>query len=127
MAYRDLTGSSIDLPSVSRAIKDMYKGKPEALPTPSLIISEVCQFYSIDEVVLRGTRKDKTTAEARQVAMYLIRKLTNLSLPDIGKEFGKDHTTVLHATRKIESMLQDKSLGVAENLQEITANINNKL
>ncbi len=127
MAYRDLTGNEIDLSSVSRAIKDMYKGKSTTVPTPSLIISEVCCFYSIEENVLRGTLKDKVTAEARQVAMHLIRKLTNLSYPDIGKEFGKDHTTVIHACKKVNAMLQTPGNGIAENIRDITANINSKL
>ena len=123
MAYRDLTGNEIDLASVSRAIKDMYKGKTSALPTPSLIISEVCRFYSIEENVLRGTLKDKTTAEARQVAMYLIRNMTNLSYPDIGKEFGKDHTTVMHANKRVEAKLDTMSKAI----NDIKANINSKL
>ena len=88
LAYRDLNNMPLDLPNISRAIDDMFKSEGNALPTPSLIISQVCKFYSIDEVLLRGTQKNKGTAEARQIAMYLIRKLTNLSLPDIGKEFA---------------------------------------
>jgi len=127
MAYRDLTGNEIDLPSVARAIKDMHKGKSSALPTPSLIISEVCRFYSIEENVLRGTLKDKTTAEARQIAMYLIRELTSLSYPDIGKEFGKDHTTVIHSHKKVKAMLDSGSSTTAKTIQDIRANINNKL
>ena len=127
MAYRDLTGNDIDLPSVSRAIKDMYKGKTSALPTPSLIIAEVSRFYSIEENVLRGTLKDKVTAEARQIAMYLIRELTNLSFPDIGKEFGKDHTTVIHSCKKVKSMLQNNGSGISETIRDITANVNSKL
>ena len=112
---------------MSRAIKDMYKGKAESLPTPGLIISEVCRFYSIEEQVLRGTLKNKNTAEARQVAMYLCRKLTNLSLPDIGREFGRDHSTVLHGLNKIERLLADSTSGLQDNIRDITANINNKL
>ena len=127
MAYRDLTGHDIDLPSVSRAIKDMYKGKSEAVATPSLIISEICRFYSIEESVLRGTRKDKVTAEARQVAMYLIRELTALSFPDIGKEFGKDHTTVIHSHKKIKTAIKDGKSAVSDNVRDITASINSKL
>lgn len=127
MAYRDLTGHDIDLTSVSRAIKDMYKGKSEAVATPSLIISEVCRFYSIEENVLRGTLKDKVTAEARQIAMYLIRELTALSFPDIGKEFGKDHTTVIHSHKKIKTVLKDGKGAVADNVRDITASINSKL
>jgi len=127
LAYRDLSGMTVDVPNVSRAIKDMYKGKAQALPTPSLIIAEVSRFYSIEESLLRGTLKNKGTAEARQVAMYLIRKLTNLSLPDIGREFGKDHSTVIYALRRVEQALADPSSGLQDNLRDITANINNQL
>lgn len=127
MAYRDLTGNDITLTSVARAIKDMYKSKPEAVATPGLIISEVCRFYSIEESVLRGTLKDKITAEARQIAMYLIRELTSLSFPDIGKEFGKDHTTVIHSHKKIKAILKDGSGSVVDNIRDITASINSKL
>ena len=127
LAYRDLQGMPLDVASVSRAIKDMYKGKAESLPTPGLIISEVCRFYSIEEQVLRGTLKNKNTAEARQVAMYLCRKLTNLSLPDIGREFGRDHSTVLHGLNKIERLMADSTSGLQDNIRDITANINNKL
>jgi len=125
MAYRDLTGSKIDTTSVSRAIKDMYKGKSSALPTPGLIIAEVCSFYGIEENVLRGTLKDKATAEARQIAMYLIRSMTKgeLSFPDIGKEFGKDHTTVMHACKRVEA----KKAQLSKTLADIEANINSKL
>ena len=94
-AYRDLNNMPLDLPNISRAIDDMFKSEGNALPTPNLIISQVCKFYSIDESILRGTLKNKGTAEARQVAIYLIRKLTNLSTPDIGKELNKDHSTIL--------------------------------
>ena len=126
-AYHDLTGMPLDITNVSRAIKDMYKGKAETLPTPSLIIGEVCRFYSIEEETLRGTLKNKSTAEARQVAMYLIRKMTNLSLPDIGREFGRDHSTVIHALNKVEKLLQDSTSGIQDNIRDITANVNSKL
>lgn len=127
VAYRDLNGMTVDLPSVQRAIKDMYKGKIEALPTPDLIVTEVARYYSIPENTLRSTLKNKGTAEARQIAMYLCRKLTNLSFPDIGTEFGKDHSTVIYAIRKIESALKSKDHRIEENIQEITANINSRL
>jgi len=66
-------------------------------------------------------------SEARHVAIYLIRKLTNLSLPDIGKEFGRDHTTVLHSIKKIELALKGENPGLQNNLRDITANINSSL
>ncbi len=127
LAYRDLNNMPLDLPNVSRAIDDMFKSEGNALPTPGLIISQVCKFYSVDETVLRSTQKNKGVAEARQVAMYLIRKLTNLSLPDIGKEFARDHSTVLYAIRKVEVALKNGDSSAQNNIRDITANINSCL
>ena len=117
----------MDLSNVSRVIEDSFKTEGSALPTPGLVISQVCKFYSIDESVLRGTLKKKNIAEARQMAMYLIRNLTNLSLPDIGKEFDRDHTTVLYAIRRIEAALKAKDETIQNNIRDITANINSSL
>ena len=127
LAYRDLNDMPMDLPNISRAIDDMFKSEGNALPTPSLIIGQVCKFYSVDEAVLRGTQKSKGIAEARQVSMYLIRKLTNLSLPDIGKEFGKDHSTVLYNILKVEVALKGGNTTMQNNIRDITANINSCL
>ena len=127
LAYRDLNNMPLDLPNISRAIDDMFKSEGNALPTPGLIITQVCKFYNVDESVLRGTQKNKGTAEARQMAMYLIRKLTNLSLPDIGKEFGRDHSTVIHSPKKVEQQLASGSGTLSDNIRDITANINSKL
>ena len=128
LAFRDLSGMRMDVPSISRAIKDMISTtKADTLPTPALIIGEVARFYSIEEQVLRGTRRDKATAEARQVAMYLMSVLINLSSNEIGKEFGRDHATVLHSINKIKSMLRDTNSGMQDNVRDITANISNKL
>ena len=126
-AYHDLTGMPMDVANVSRAIKDMYKIKAQNVPTPELIISEVCRFYSLEEAVLRGTQKNKTTVEARQIAMYLIRKMTTLSLPDIAEPFGKNHTTVLHAIRRVEEELPNTANGLQDNVRDIMANINARL
>ena len=127
MAYRDLNNMPLDLPNVSRAISDMFKSEGNALPTPSLIISQVCKFYSVEEDVLRGTKKTKGITEARQVATYLIRKLTNLSLPDIGKEFSRDHSTILYGIRKVEVALKGGDQQLQDNIRDITANINSCL
>ena len=127
MAYRDLNNMPLDLPNISRAIDDMFKSEGNALPTPSLIINQVCNFYSIDETVLRGTLKNKGTAEARQVAIYLIRQLTNLSTPDIGKEFGKDHSTIIHSIKKVENALKSGDEQLRNHIRDITANINSSL
>ncbi len=117
----------LDLPNVSRVIEDSFKTEGNALPTPALIISQVCKFYSVEENVLRGTLKKKNIAEARQIAMYLIRNLTNLSLPDIGKEFDRDHTTVLYAIRRVEALVKAKDETMMNNIRDITANVNSSL
>ena len=128
MAYRDLNNMPLDLPNVSRAISDMIKtGEGSVLPTASLIINHVCKFYSVDESTLRSTQKSRGTAEARQVAIYLIRKLTNLSTPDIGKEVNRDHATVLYSIKKVEQALANKDTNMQNHIRDITANINSCL
>ena len=127
-AYHDLDGMELSLSAISKVIGDMYKsGDGNALPTPNLIISQVCKFYSVDESVLRGTLKNKGTVEARQVAIYLIRKLTNLSTPDIGKELNKDHSTVIHSINKITDALNSGDENLKNHIRDITANINSCL
>ena len=127
LAYWELNNMPLDLNNISRAIEDMFKAEGNALPTPSLIISQVCKFYNVDEIILRGSQRTKNVAEARQIAMYLIRMLTNLSLPDIGLEFAKDHTTVLHSIRKVELELKKGDTSLQNNIRDITANINSCL
>ena len=126
-AYAALTGMVINVTNVANAIKDMYKGKADTLPTPSLIIRETGRFYDIDEATLRGKLKNKGTAEARQTAMYLVRKMTNMSLPDVGREFGRDHTTVMYAVKKVEAYLADSKNPMNDTIRDIMANINNQL
>ncbi|MDD6024378.1 MAG: chromosomal replication initiator protein DnaA [Oscillospiraceae bacterium] len=126
MAYTNMNDFEMNRTNVSRAIKDMFKGKESFLPTPQLVISEVSAYYNISESILRGKARDKTTAEARQVSMYLIRNLTSLSLEDIALEFGKDHSTVLHSINKIESALPG-SKHLQTVIREITINVNGRL
>jgi len=126
-AYVDLTGMALTLPNITRAIDDMFKNEGNALPTPNLIISQVCKFYSIEENVIRGTLKTKGIAEARQVAIYLIRDLTNLSLPDIGKVFNKDHSTIKHSIDKIDGMIKSGDTNLQNHIRDIKANINSCL
>ena len=127
LAYRDLNDMPMDLPHISRAIDDMFKNEGNALPTPSLIINQVCKFYSIDESALRGTQRSKSTVEARQVAIYLIREHTNLSTTDIGEEFGKDHTTILYSIDKVKAALNTGDESLISHIRDITANINSSL
>ena len=127
MAYRDLNNMPLDLPNISRAIDDMFKNEGNALPTPNLIINQVCKFYSIDESVLRSTLRSKNTTEARHMAIFLVRKLTNLSLPDIGKEFNRDHSTVLYSIQKVESGIASGDEALKNTIRDITSNINSSL
>ena len=126
LAYHELDGIELNLTNVSAILKDITK-PASGIPSPGLIISEVCRFYSIEEHILRSTQKTKNTAEARQVAMYLIRSLTSMSFPDIGREFGRDHSTVIHAINKVIKMKDDISTGLQDNIRDITSNIYNKL
>lgn len=126
LAYRELLGNAVDEETVARAIRDMLKKDNEFVPSANLIISEITKYYNIEEKVLRGQQRFKEAATARQVAMYLIRRLTNLSLSEIGKEFeGRDHTTVMHSIEKVEKEM-NKSPAFAETVKAITANINAK-
>jgi chromosomal replication initiator protein len=126
MAYRDLMNDSITVSSVSKAIKDMLKEKTEYIPTSDLIIDETAKFYSLTSDDLKGQRRTRNTALARQISMYLIRKLTNLSLKDIGDLYeGRDHTTVLSSIRRIEDNMKS-SASFSQTIKDITANINSR-
>ena len=127
-AYHDLDKMPLNLENISAVIKDMFKSEGNSLPTPNLIISQVGKFYNLDESTLKGTQRTKEVAEARHVAIYLVRKLTNLSSPEIGREFGgRDHTTVLASITKIEDSLKKGDTALQNNLRDITANINSCL
>ena len=116
----------MDEQSVGRAVRDMLQKSNEYIPSPSVIISYICKYFSVEEDVLRGQRRGRNEVNARQIAMYLIRRMTNLSLNDIGKEFGdRDHTTVLHSLDKVEKQMRTDP-AFAEVVKEITTNINAK-
>jgi chromosomal replication initiator protein len=126
MAYRDLMGATVDKDTVVRAVKDMFKEKSDILPTADVIIDEVCKFYNIEPTILRGQGRSKDIVLARQIAMYQIRRMTNLSLDEIGQEFsGRDHSTVIHSIRKIVETIKRDSKK-AEIVKDITANINSR-
>ena len=124
LAFQDLLGDRVDVKTVTRAVQDMFKDKSDILPTSDVIIEEVCKFYNLDGEILRGQGRSKDTSLARQIAMYLIRRMTNLSLKEIGREFeNRDHSTVLSSITRIEKMVKDDP-NTAEVIKDITANIN---
>ena len=126
-AYHELNGMPLDLSNVSRAIKDMYMDAGHNLPTPALIIGEVSRYYSVEENLLRGRLKSNNVVMPRQIAMYLIRELTHQSYKNIGREFGRDHTTVISSLQKVEALIAKNDKETLDNLRDITANINSKL
>ncbi|HRY11446.1 MAG TPA: helix-turn-helix domain-containing protein, partial [Candidatus Nanopelagicales bacterium] len=84
---------------------------------------QTAAYFGISVDDLEGPSRSKTLVAARQIAMYLCRELTDLSLPAIGAEFGnRDHTTVMHADRKIRN-----SIGESRRLYEQVADLTNKI
>lgn len=124
-AYRDIMNDTISITSVKRAIKDVIR-LGVYVPTPDVIIDETARYYALLPDELRSQRRTKNTAMARQVSMYLMRSLTNISLKDIGAHFGdRNHTTVLSSIRKVETLLKsDPDMAAA--VRDITSNINSK-
>jgi len=121
MAYSELLGDNVDINLVKRTIKEIIKEKG---PTPEIIIDMTAQYYSITPGEIRGKSQTKNTAQARKIAMYLIKNLLNASLNDIGKEFnGRDHSTVLYSIRDIEKQIKSSST-FSDTIRDITANIN---
>ena len=126
LAYRDLLGDQVDEESVGRAVRDMLKRSNEYVPSPKVIISYICSYYNIDEETLRGQSRSRDVVAARQLAMYLIRRMHATPLDGIGKEFGnRDHSTILHSLDKVEKQMQTDPK-FAERVKEITANISSK-
>lgn len=124
-AYKEILDDSITINSVKRAIKDVIR-IGTYIPSPDVIIEESARYYSLAPEDLRGQRRSKNTAAARQVSMYLIRSLTNLSLIDIGKEYeDRNHSTVLSSIRKVEELLKTDP-EMAQTVRDITSNINSK-
>ena len=126
LAYRDLLGDQVDEESVGRAVRDMLKRSNEYVPSPKVIISYICSYYNIDEETLRGQSRSRDVVAARQLAMYLIRRMHATPLDGIGKEFGnRDHSTILHSLDKVEKQMQTDPK-FAERVKEITTNISSK-
>ena len=121
-AYRDLLNDEITIEAVKRAIKDILKIGPY-VPTADIIISETARYYGLTDEAIRGQSRQKNTATARQVAMYLCRTLTNMALTDIGRCFeDRNHATVLSSIRKIEDLMKI-SPDMAATVRDINSNI----
>ncbi len=106
-AYAALTNGEIDLPMAGSVLQDLLPGhEAKALTAQDIIRATAASYsFSVDEVT--GKSRRQPLVLCRQVAMYLCRDLTDLSLPKIGAQFGgRDHTTVIHSVDKVRSLLQ---------------------
>ena len=126
MAFKDLLGNEADEETVTRAIQDMLKRSNEYVPTPEAILEYISKYYNLEESVIRGQQRVRDAVAARQIAMYLIRSMTNLSLDDIGKQFdNRDHSTVLYSIKQVEKQMK-KDAAFAETVKAIKTNINSR-
>ena len=108
-AFASLNRQTVDLGLAEIVLKDLIPrdGGPEI--TPGTIIQQTATYFSLSVDDLCGTSRSRVLVNARQIAMYLCRELTELSLPKIGQTFGgRDHTTVMHADRKIRQLMAER-------------------
>lgn len=123
MAYSQIMENKITPQSVAKVIKDMFRSNTEYAPTPDLIIEETAKYFSITSEDIKGKQKTKNKVTARHIAMYLIIKIVKLSLVDTAKIFGRDHTTVMYATQKVEDSIRSSDQ-YAQLIKDIESNIN---
>jgi chromosomal replication initiator protein len=114
--FSNILGKKIDVELTKSVLKDLLKSNDRRI-TIDEIQKKVSSYYNIKLDDLISSRRIRTFARPRQVAMYLSKKLTTRSLPEIGRKFGgRDHTTVIHAVKKIEE-LKNKDLQIAEEVE----------
>lgn len=105
IAHSTLVGREINLEMTQDVLRDLLKANDRRI-TIDDIQRRVAEYYGIKVSDMQSSRRSQNVARPRQVAMYLSKVLTSRSLPDIGRKFGgRDHTTVLHAVRKVEELM----------------------
>lgn len=124
MAFQELMGAQVDVENTIRAVRDILRAKEDFLPSADTIIQEVARFYELDSDALRGQSQNKEIATARNVAMYIIREMTQLSLAEIGQQFGgRHHSTVLNSINRVEKMMKEQP-ELTEIIRDITNAVN---
>ena len=104
VAHAQLVGRAITLESTQDVLHDLLRASDRRI-TIEEIQKRVAEHYNIKLVEMSSARRSRTVARPRQVAMYLAKQLTSRSLPEIGRKFGgRDHTTVMHAVKKIDEL-----------------------
>ncbi|KEI02000.1 chromosomal replication initiator protein DnaA [Clostridium botulinum] len=123
VAYSSLTNREVSVDLAAEALKDIISSEQNKQVTIDLIQDIVCNYYNLKIQDLKSSRRTRNIAFPRQIAMYLSRKLTDMSLPKIGEEFGgRDHTTVIHAYEKISNILKKD-----ESLRNVINDLNKKI
>jgi chromosomal replication initiator protein len=108
-AFASLQGVQMDQKLAEAVLRDLIPDASDPDITPALVMTETAAFFGVSMDDLCGSSRSRSLVMARQIAMYLCRELTDLSLPKIGAHFGgRDHTTVMHANRKIEALMAEK-------------------
>ena len=108
-AFSNLNDQVIDVDLAETVLKDFITQDDTPEITAVDIMGQTAQYFSLTLDDLKGTSRSRTLSTARQIAMYLCRELTDLSLPKIGQAFGgRDHTTVMHANKKIKTQMAER-------------------
>jgi chromosomal replication initiator protein len=126
MAYASLNQQDVDLALAQFVLKDIIPDAQGSQITASLIMGQTAAYFDLSIDDLCGTSRSRVLVTARQIAMYLCRELTDLSLPKIGQVFGgRDHTTVMHADRKIRTLMAERR-NIYNQVTELTTRIRNQ-
>ncbi len=108
-AFASLNRQSVDLQLAEFVLKDLIPESQGPEITAATIMGQTASYFGLSIDDLCGTSRSRVLVTARQIAMYLCRELTDMSLPKIGQQFGgRDHTTVMHADRKIRSLMAER-------------------
>lgn len=126
-AFASLNRQPVDLGLTEHVLKDLIPGGEDSAPeiTATAIMASTADYFGLTVDDLCGTSRSRVLVTARQIAMYLCRELTDLSLPKIGAQFGgRDHTTVMHADRKIRALMAERR-SIYNQVTELTNRIKN--
>ena len=122
-AFSSLNNRPIDLKLTQECLQNIIPSNAPIIVTGELIQQKVAEIYSLKVEDLKAKKRTRTVAYPRQIAMYLCREMTDMSLPKIGEIFGgRDHTTVIHAHEKISQELK-KDTGLQSTINKIKANL----
>ncbi|MDT5349222.1 MAG: chromosomal replication initiator protein [Mycobacterium sp.] len=121
-AFASLNKTPIDRALAEIVLRDLIADASTMQISAATIMAATAEYFDTTVEELRGPGKTRALAQSRQIAMYLCRELTDLSLPKIGQAFGRDHTTVMYAQRKISSELAQRR-EVFDHVKELTTRI----